>query len=211
MSQKGAQYRAQDRFVVGLLDFALRNKIFRFAGSHFLSGVGRGYGHLLCALVRQPVPGGWEDQLFSNEGLVIYFCHILLWHRYTGDILIWDGDRSLFDQFMTHLNSNTWNLQFNMSCHQLEVPFFGHYCNKKHQWVSLLLCSTGPQRAILSFHASSAHPTPLIYSIPYRPFRRLKFNSKDSEVFEEEARKLQTWLLARGYSKMSKAYNHTEL
>lgn len=62
-------------------------------------------------------------------------------------------------------------------------------------------------------HASSAHPAPLIHSTPYGQSLRLKHNCTDSKVFEEEARKLQTWLLARGYCKKCprKAYNSTKL
>lgn len=50
-------------------------------------------------------------------------------------------------------------------------------------------------------HASSYHHKPLINSIPYRQYLRLKRNCSSDEDFQREALALRGRFLERGYSK----------
>lgn len=52
-------------------------------------------------------------------------------------------------------------------------------------------------------YATSFHPQPLINSIPYSQYLRIKRNCTDEETFIKEAAKPRDRLLARGYSHAS--------
>lgn len=58
---------------------------------------------------------------------------------------------------------------------------------------------TSPANIIL--HASSAHPSPLVNSIPYGQYLQLKRNCMREEDFHMRSKDLLDWLLNRGYSK----------
>ncbi|XP_073485042.1 uncharacterized protein [Aquarana catesbeiana] len=60
-------------------------------------------------------------------------------------------------------------------------------------------------------HAASFHPKPLLSSIPYTQYLRTRRNCSDDSTFKDEADKLRTRLLERGYSRSSlkKAYKRT--
>lgn len=49
-------------------------------------------------------------------------------------------------------------------------------------------------------YASSAHPDPLVQSIPYSQYQRLRRNFSTDESFQVEANLLRQRLLSRGYS-----------
>lgn len=65
--------------------------------------------------------GGWEQFLFSFEGLAIYLCHVI---SCIDDVLMfWDVDLQLFEQFVTALNSNDFNLDFTATYNQKFIIF----------------------------------------------------------------------------------------
>lgn len=57
--------------------------------------------------------------------------------------------------------------------------------------------------------AESSHPRPLVQSIPYSEYLRLKRNCSQEVDFKTEAKALRDRLLLRGYSRkcLKKAYN----
>lgn len=59
-------------------------------------------------------------------------------------------------------------------------------------------------------HAASSHPAPLVKSIPYSQYVRLKRNCSREFDFEKEVKALQTRLLAKGYSKTCLKEYHRE-
>lgn len=58
-------------------------------------------------------------------------------------------------------------------------------------------------------HADSVHPLPLVHSIPYAQYLRLRRNCTYDVDFKHQARELRERLLQRGYSTslLRKAYN----
>lgn len=81
------------------------------------------------------------DNLFADESLEIYLCHIvcchiyindiLIYHRYIDDILmVWSGGYSLLQEFMTRLDSNVYNLKFTFSSHSEQISFLDLWISK---------------------------------------------------------------------------------
>ena len=102
---------------------------------------------------------------------------------------------------MQLLAINTFNLKFTMECSQTDVSFLDlriHVDRMGRLHTSLY---RKPSAGNTVLHATSAHPEPLLDSIPYSQFLRLKRNCTRDTDFHAAANDLYCRLLSRGYSR----------
>lgn len=133
-------------------------------------------------------------------------CHVILWHRYI------DGTRSKLDIFMGQLGHNESNLKFTIECSQKRVMFLDVQIGVD-EWGNLFSnLYKKPSSANTILYAKSAHPKPLVHSIPYGQYLRLMRNCTREEDFQLWANELQVRLLKQGYRKMyfKKAFNRSK-
>lgn len=157
--------------------------------------------------------GGWERNLFSNEGTAMYLHHILLWRRYIDDVLlIWTGSVELLNSFMELLSHNKFNLKFTIQFDTTTISFLDLrlVLREDGSIFSTLYRKETAGNTIL--HSASSHPRTLIHSIPYSQYLRIRRNCARDEDFEREARALYDRLLNRGYSKkvLKRAYQQAK-
>lgn len=88
-----------------------------------------------------------------------------------------------------------------MTFHEHEITFLDVTIHKQQDGslTSSLYRKSTSGNSIL--HATSFHPQPLIRSIPYSQYLRVRRNCTDDIIFKREADMLRERLLTRGYSK----------
>lgn len=154
--------------------------------------------------------GGWERYVFSNEQLSSHTNEVLVWLRYIDDIfIIWTGSQQTLASFVDHLNSNTFNLKFTYNSDLHKISFLDLTIYKD---ANLCLATTLYRKETAGntvLHASSAHPSTLVRSIPYAQYIRLRRNCTTDNEFKHHADALRERLLKRGYSKslLRRAFN----
>lgn len=102
---------------------------------------------------------------------------------------------------MDKLANNNYNLSFTMECSQSSINFLDLmiYVDQESTLHSSLYRKASAGNTLL--HASSAHPQPLLDSIPYSQFLRLRRNCTLNTDFHKVANELRERLLVRGYSR----------
>lgn len=114
--------------------------------------------------------------------------------------MIWDSTPENVQAFICAINKNVSNLYFTMTFSDTSITFLdlNIFKSADGSLSSGLYCKETAGNTIL--HASSSQPEPLVLSIPYVQYLRLRrYYSKDTE-FMREANSLRSHLLNRGYS-----------
>ncbi|XP_068115012.1 guanylate cyclase 2G-like [Hyperolius riggenbachi] len=111
-------------FILDLLTFILQNNVFVFDGVHYLQVQGAAMGTTCAPSLANLYLGDWERHLFGSDALVGYLCHIVAWHRYIDDVLMfWTGGVELLNEFVAILNHNNWNLKFTVEYNEHSLAF----------------------------------------------------------------------------------------
>lgn len=102
--------------------------------------------------------------------------------------------------FIQIMNQNKFNLYFTMTFNDTSITFLDLSIRKSMDGPpsSGLFRKETAGNTIL--HASSSHPKPLVLSIPYEQYLRLRRNCSTDIEFVCEANKLRERLIDRGYS-----------
>lgn len=138
--------------------------------------------------------------------------HVLAWYRYIDDVfLIWDGPDDLLHKFIDFININEFNLSFTMSHSTTEITFLDVLVKKQPDGSLSSQLFRKPTAGNSLLHATSFHPKPLLASITYSQYLRVRWNCSDDITFKKEADMLRKRLLERGYSSpcLKKAYRKT--
>lgn len=138
--------------------------------------------HCACELQ----PSCW----FEPIRFVQLLSNVIAWNRYIDDILIMDL-----------LANDSYNLKFTMECSQSRVNFLDLeiHVDPSGRLHASLYCKPSEGSTIL--HATSAHPEPLLESMPYSQFLRLKRNCTRETNFNTAANELYRRLHSLGYSR----------
>ncbi|XP_040204409.1 uncharacterized protein LOC120936256 [Rana temporaria] len=173
-----------------------------FGSSHFLQIQGVAMETKCAPSYANLYLGGWEKEIFSDCRLSSLLSNVIAWHRYIDDILIfWSGTRNELTQLMDLLAINSYNLRFTMECSQSMVSYLDLriHVDPTGRLHSSLYRKPSAGNTIL--HVTSAHPEPLLGSIPYSQFLRLKRNCTRDTDFHITANELYLRLHSRGYSR----------
>lgn len=209
LSQSHKDHWKIHSFVTRALGFILSHNVFTFGSFHFLQVQGVAMGTCCSPSYTNLYLGEWERCFLADEGLSSLTNHITTWFRYIDDIfLIWEGSLQALNDCMLAINKNNFNLSFTMSHSQSMIIFLevNIIKNEDGSLSSGLYQKSTAGNTIL--HTTSAHPQPLVQSIPYSQYYRLKRNFSTDETFLLEAGLLKNRLLNRGYSltRLKKAF-----
>lgn len=142
--------------------------------------------------------------MFANDGHSILFSYVLWWFCYIDDILLlWAGPPPALDEFMAILSHNDYNLKFTMQSSLITIAYLDITINITTDGLISTSLYWKPTAGTQFCTRKSAHPQPLIQSIPFSQYLRLKRNCSNDLDFKQEADRLYEWLLARGYGKTS--------
>lgn len=153
------------------LDLILKYNVFTFDGSFFLQTQSVAMGTPCTPSYDNLYLGWWEQQLLADKSLLMYLCHILLWHRYIHDIfVIWDGSRLLFEEFSAVMGRNALSPFFTMSYSQESITLLDVKAKvtSNDELVSDLFRKPSTGNSILDY--KGFYPKPLIKSIPVGPY-----------------------------------------
>lgn len=139
--------------------------------------------------------------MFSQESMSDLLSQIIAWYRYIDDVFIlWSGSREDLSRLMDLLTVNTFNLSFTMECSQIKINFLDLQIHLDCDGTLHSSLYRKPSSGNTILHAASAHPQPLLDSIPYSQFVRLRRNCTLDSDFHQAANDLYERLRRRGYS-----------
>lgn len=110
--------------------------------------------------------------------------------------------------FFDGLKPNHCNLSCTMESSQSSLTFLDIQIYIDSQCLIAPTLYRKPSADNSLVHATSSHPGPLVASVPYGQYLRLRRNCSENSHFETEAKALQNRLLSRCYSRkcLKKAY-----
>lgn len=114
--------------------------------------------------------------------------------------MLWEGSERELEECINCMQQNTLNLKFTFTYSETSVTFLDTIITKNADGSLSSGFFRKPTAGNTILHASSAHPRPLLWAIPYSQYLRLKRNCSDQESFLCEASALRDRLLLRGYS-----------
>lgn len=131
----------------------------------------------------------------------MYLCHALTWHRYIDDIfLIWDCTAQQLKELLTRLNNNSFNLTFTMEYSTTHISFFDVDVRVDSSGYIKTSLFRKPTSGNTILRANSRNPGPLLWSIPFGQYLRIRRICFTDSDFEIQASLLKQRLLDRGYS-----------
>lgn len=154
--------------------------------------------------------GGWERHIHAHDQYSEFLNDILLWYRFIDDLLlVWTGPRDKLLQFLHKLDTNDLNLKFTFKIDTKQISFLDLNIIKQPDGTLGTDLYRKPTAGNTLLFATSAHPTPLVRSIPYAQYLRLRRNCSQESDFKLQAKALRERLLLRGYSStnLRRAYN----
>ncbi|CAJ0941964.1 unnamed protein product [Ranitomeya imitator] len=144
--------------------------------------------------------GYWEREYMLSYSSDASGPNVLSWMRFIDDVLIiWQGNRTELDGFLTYLNANDWNIKFTFKVEENKIDFLYlqlsvDQLGNIHSTIYRKETSTNSL-----LHAKSAHPRHTIKAFPKRQFIRARRICDSEEEFENQARDLKQRFLRRGY------------
>lgn len=123
-------------------------------------------------------------------------------YRYIDDLfLIWTGTKDRLLEFVQSLDDNDFNLKFTFKFDHGQIPFLELSIIKQPDGTLGNDLYRKPTAGNTLLHATSAHPKPLVCSIPFAQYLGLRRNCTLESDFRLQANALRKRLLLRGYSR----------
>lgn len=160
----------QAEFILEVTEFCLMHNYFKFDGEFYLQVMGTAMGANFAPSYANLTMGLWEANYiwFNNP----YISHIIFYGGYIDDIIvIWDGQESLFLEFLQHCNNNTYSLSFT-SEHHPQLQSFLDLTLYHHEGKILSKNYTKPTAGNSFLHHKSCHHPRWINNIPKSQLHR---------------------------------------
>lgn len=112
---------------------------------------------------------------YSEDIFIPYLNYVLFWYRFINDwFIVWTGTEKLLIEFIQQLNIINMNLHSTWSHDDRQISFLDLMIIKQPDGTigTDLYCKPTASNTLL--HASSAHPRPLVRSIPYMQYMQLR-------------------------------------
>lgn len=197
-----------NNFILALLQFILTKNYFTFNDQLFLQTQGVTMGTSCAPAYANLYLGGWERYVHADERYPDFLENVLLWYRFIDD-LVWTRMKDRLLDYIHNLNDNDFNLKFTFKFDTDQIPFLDLTIIKQRDGTlgtDLYRKSTAGNTLL---YATSVHLKPLVRSIPFAQYLRLRRNCTLESDFRIRANALRERLLLRGYSRtnLRKAFN----
>lgn len=124
----------------------------------------------------------------------------LVWYRYIDDLfLIWTGTSEQLLQLVDLFNENNLNLRFTVQFDDVQIHFLDLVIIKQLDGTLSTNLYRKPMAGNTLLYATSAHPKPLIRSIPFVQYFRIRINCTLQSDLKIQANALREHLLLRYY------------
>eukprot|EP00079_Xenopus_tropicalis_P032370 XP_017946141.1 PREDICTED: uncharacterized protein LOC108645441 [Xenopus tropicalis] len=198
------QYSTYDsNFITFLLKsiyFLLTHNFFYFDKKYYLQCRGTAMGAKFAPSYANLFLGWWEELHIYSENNH-FSDNIQYYGRYIDDIIIiWSGTDEQFNDFIKHINTNNYNLQFTSEIHHTSINFLDITLSTfNHSVTSTIFRKECSANTLLE--ATSCHPRHSILNIPYSQFLRIRRICSEETEFMSQSTDLYYRLLDRGYPK----------
>ena len=189
-----------------LLDMVTRNNVFEFDGEFYIQTRGVPMGNILAPSYSGLFMGELEQKLIKIDS-----DKIKLWVRYIDDIFVaWSGTNTEFETFLNKCNDAHPTMKFTGECSAEEAHFLDTTIYKGTNFRTThtldIKTYTKPTNKQAYVHGSSFHPQGVTKGIAIGETYRFLRTNTDEANFNEQTKKLERALLARGYNE--KLSNH---
>lgn len=182
--------------IAELAGIVLRNNNFEFDGEHFLQILGTAIGTKMAP----PYANLFMDEL---ERTLIdgYEKKPHTWFRYIDDIfMIWTAGEKKLERFLNYINNSHDTIKFTWNYSREQVDFLDvTVLNRNGKLETDLYVKPTDKHQYLD--SRSCHPRGCKEGIPYAQALRLRRICSLEEFFDDRARRLTEFLVARGYEK----------
>uniref|UniRef100_A0A803JHQ6 Reverse transcriptase domain-containing protein n=1 Tax=Xenopus tropicalis TaxID=8364 RepID=A0A803JHQ6_XENTR len=186
-------------FLLDSISFILTHNYFVFDDRFYLQKQGTAMGSKFAPAYANLYMAVWEDDFIW--GSPIFRDHIILYTRFIDDLLfIWNGPLDLIDTFITHINSNVFNLSFTVEINPTFTNFLDLTLFRDGTKIQTMLYRKPTDRNGL-LHASSSHHVQVIKNIPKGQFLRAKRNCSRLVDFTRECTTLENRFIEKGYKR----------
>ncbi|XP_063805763.1 uncharacterized protein LOC134984051 [Pseudophryne corroboree] len=199
LTEDGDLTDLHQKFILDSISFILRHNYFTFLDTFYLQVMGTAMGTRFAPSYANLYMGEVEDQLVWGGDLG---ADLVLYGRYIDDLfIIWNGDAESASAFVSHLNSNSFNLIFTHTYHPHNINFLDISLEIRGNRISTTnyIKEVGTDAYL---HFKSGHYMPWKKSIPKSQFLHLRRNCSDLTTFNIQAKSMMEAFLSRGYPKL---------
>ena len=174
----------------------LNSKQFKFLGQHYLQMSGTAMDSKIAPSYANLFMGMSEKQMLSS-----YKHKPLVYFRYMDYIfMIWTGGEDSLNDFLTHCNSQTKNIQFEQTISNASIPFLVVSVTLEDGKLTTDLYCKFPDKHQYLYHRS-CHPKHTRTSLPYCLAPRLRRICSSENLFRQRTNEELHHLIQRGYKK----------
>ena len=189
----------QKLFIMDLLRFATSHNYFWYGGDFYLQEKGVAMGAKFAPSLANIFMAKWEED-------VVYALErpeIVLWARYIDDILLlWKGDRTSLDTFMTILNDNQVGICLSYEASPLSIHFLDlEIFVENHQLKTRTYFKSTDRNGFIP--QDSCHHPSWLGSVPRSQMLRLRRNCSNLNDFKVQAQTLKERFVEKGYCKLA--------
>ena len=182
-----------------LLELVLHSMSFNFNGDHYLQVGGTAMGTAAAPNYANLFMDRFETKALDNWPL-----KPLLWLRFIDDIfMIWTHGDDNLTEFITYLNSIHPTIKFTPESSLTQINFLDTTVKINDSRDIYTTLYEKPTDTHLYLHYTSSHHTPCKTKGPYGQFLRLRRICSFDNDFHENAEKLVSYYLKRGYPEKS--------
>lgn len=185
-------------FICECLEFVLMHNAFCYGEQWYIQKTGVAMGTPVAPTLANLFLAIWEEEFIYSVNNP-HISSIKYWGRYLDDTLIlWDGPREEFFDFVEYLNHNSVNMQFTAEWGGNQINFLDVSISNNEG--SLKTCGYRKKTATNSLlHFNSYHPYHVKRAVSYGQFIRLRRINTDYNDFIFQAQDLMDRLRIRGY------------
>ena len=192
--RENAQFRANNRSLITLLQHVLHMNNFRFNGENYLQIGGTAMGTRVAPSYANLFMARLEEKLIANCEYTLP-----LYLRYIDDIfLIFPYSEQDLTKFMTYMNNAHPTIKFTEEHSRSEIVFLDTVVKRLNENLYTDLY-TKPTDTHSYLHFTSSHPKHTRHNGPYGQFLRLRRNCHFDDDFNRHADAMTQHYLKRGY------------
>lgn len=172
--------QGHNKFVFSLLSFVLTQNYFLFDGTFYHQKCGTAMGTRCALTYANLFLGWWANCHFFTESMSNYMSHIIFSGQYIDNVLLlWDGERTLFNEFVHTLSENSIGMHFTSEIHEISIHFLDLTISWGGDGSVVTKVFRKPTATNSFLHWGRYHPLPLRRGITIGQYLLAKRNCTD--------------------------------